>query len=179
MALFSNDMADNLAGSSSGDPYDANLQALFNNAAKYAVASGHGYIGEFNGAAQAMSANSFGAAPIGLLPGTADLPGSHGNASEQFTYAVGPIGAGNPIDAGVTFPFTDADNTTFLTVITGADPGNIVDIYTDAKAQGDPAVLANSYVIQGGQVPEVASTWLLLSIGLAGLLGLRRKQQAG
>ena len=85
----------------------------------------------------------------------------------QFVYNVGPIGSGNPIDAGVTFPFTDGDTSTFLTDITGANPNNIVDIYTSPGINGEPAVLANSFAINPG-VPEPA-TWAMMLLGFAGL----------
>ena len=86
VAVFTNDMADNLLGSGSGDPYDPNLDALFANAATYAAASHHGYIGEFNGAVMAMSSNSAGAPAMGLLQGSADAVHGYG---PDFTYGVG------------------------------------------------------------------------------------------
>ena len=167
VAVFTNDAADNFFGASGGDPFDANLNQLFVNAAKYAALSGHGYIGEFNGAVMAMSSNSAGFASLGLLSGSADATRGYG---PQFTYDVGPVGSGNPIDAGVTFPFTDNDNSTFLTDITGASSSNIVDIYTSSGIDGEPAVLANSFVISGGggAVPE-PSTWAMMVLGFAGL----------
>lgn len=169
VALFTNDAADNLLGAASGDPFDANIDRLFTNAAGFAAATHHGYIGEFNGAVIGVTSNASGATPLGLLAGSA---GVLSGAGSQFTYGVGPVGAGNPIDAGVTFPFTDSDGTPYLTRITGADAGNVVDIYTNSGINGLPAVLANRQVI-GQAVPEPGSL-LLLAIGLAGL-GLARR----
>jgi hypothetical protein len=175
VAVFTNDAADNFFGATTGDPFDANLDRLFTNAATFASASGHGYIGEFNGAVMAMNTNSAGFAAIGLLQGDATAVGGNG---AQFIYNVGPIGAGNPIDAGITFPFTDSDNSTFLTRITGADPNNVVDVYCSGNGNGLPAVLANRVVIEGGGVPEPATWALMISgFGLAGA-ALRRRRTA-
>jgi len=55
VALFNWDAADNLFGTTV-DPFDANVDKLFVNALMYAAASGHGYVGEFNGAAMALLA---------------------------------------------------------------------------------------------------------------------------
>jgi len=150
VAVFTNDMADNLQGGP--DPFDPNLDALFINAATFAAASHHGFIGEFNGAVMAMAANTAGVPAIGLLPGTASATYGYG---PQFVYDVGPIGASNPIDAAVTFPFTDADTSTFRTDITGADSSNIVDVYND---NGLPAVLGNTVVISGGGSTTTTTT---------------------
>jgi hypothetical protein len=172
VALFTNDAADNLYGAPV-DPYDNNLNQLFVNAVTFAVASGHGYIGEFNGAEMAVESNSGGLEALGLLQGSASAVGGYG---PQFVYGVGPIGAGNPIDSGVTFPFTDSDSTTFLTRITGADPNNIVDVYVSNDAiNGLPAVLANKYVITGGNpsVPEPAS-WAMMVAGFGAIGGAMR-----
>jgi hypothetical protein len=166
VALFTNDLADNLFGATSGDPFDANLDRLFVNAATYAAATGHGYIGEFNG--------SFEAIAMGLLPGSANAVHGTSGSGGVFIYNVGPIGATNAIDAGVTFPFTDLDHTLYRTDITGAAADNIVDVYADNSL---PAVLANSAVIKGGLAGAVTaasvptlSTWglALLAMLLAG-----------
>ena len=178
VATFTNDAADNFFGASTGDPYDNNLNQLFVNSTKYAAASGHGYIGEFNGAVMAEASNAAGFAALDLLPGSASSLAGYGPV---FTYGVGPIGAGNPIDSGVVFPFTDSDGSTFLTRITGANPNNVVDVYTSSGIEGDPAVLANEFVISGGgggggtPVPEPA-TLALLGAGAAGLGLLRRSR---
>jgi hypothetical protein len=167
VALFSNDAKDNWFGSSSGDPYDVNLDRLFVNAATFASATHHGFIGEFNG-------TFIGLNQLGLLPGVAGTWVSNGGV--PFEYIVGPIGAGHPIDNGVTFPFVDNDKTTFLFPITGALPGNIVDVYgpNSGRAAGFPAILANERLIQGG-VPEVGSTLAMLLFGLVASLGLKKR----
>ncbi len=174
VAIFTNDASDNLFGSSVGDPFDPNINQLFVNAATFAAQTHHGFIGEFNGAVMAMASNSAGFAAIDLLTGVASATHGASTPDGQFHYDVGPIGAGNPIDAGVTFPFTDTDTSIFRTDITGALAGNIVDVYDD---NGLPAVMANSPVISGGGVPVPPSV-LLLGSGLIGLAGVgfgRRK----
>ena len=170
VALYTNDIADNLYGAKT-DPYDPNLDALFRNGLTYASASGHGYIGEFNGAVMGVTSNTAGFASLGLVQGTASAVGGYG---PTFTYGVGPIGAGNPIDAGVTFPFTDGDGTTYLTQVTGTNPNNVVDIYTSNDSiNGLPAVLANQFVIFGGGTPPTSVPEpMTLSLVAAGVLGL-------
>ena len=180
VAAFTNDAADSLYGATTGDPYDPNVNQLFINAAKFAAASGHGYIGEFNGAIQAFTANGAGAIPLGLLTGTA---AATIGVSGQFIFATGPIGNGNAIDQGVSFPFADTETTDFLTRVSGADPNQVVDIYTGNNTiNGVPAVIANNYVISGGNptpspVPE-PTVLSMFAASLAGL-GVARRRKRG
>ena len=170
VALYTNDIADNLYGGHEGDPYDPDLDALFRNGLTYAAKSGHGYVGEFNGAVMGVSSNSAGFAALGLLPGSATAVGHYG---PEFHYGVGPIGTGNPIDAGVTFPFTDTDNTTFLTQITDTNPGNVVDVYDSRdNINGLPAVLANQFVITGGGTGSTVPEPMSISLALVGVAGI-------
>lgn len=168
VALFPNDLSDNLFGASSGDPFDANLDRLFVNAATFAAASHHGYIGEFNGAVMGVTSNTLGFPALGLLPGAAGSLHGVSTPDGHFHWDVGPIGTGNAIDAGITFPFTDADVSLFRTDITGASPTNIVDIFVD---NGGPALLANQVVISGGTtipIPALdASARVVLTVLLA------------
>jgi hypothetical protein len=152
VAIFANDLADNLFGVPPDfqNPFDPNLDQLFVNAATAAASSHHGFIGEFNGAVMAMSEND---AKLGdplsrqwpalnLLVGRASFP-VHVTNIAFFIWDVGPIGGNNPIDAGVSFPFTDSDTTLYRTDIFGASSNNIVDIFDDDRL---PALLANTTV---------------------------------
>lgn len=174
VATFTNDMGDNLYGSTSGDPYDNNLNQLFVNAAADVAATHHGFIGELNGAIMAMATNSNGFVPLDLLQGNASSIQNY--SPNQFVYDLGPAGSSNAIDVGVTFPFTDSDTSTFRTIITGADSSQIVDIYHD---DGAPAVLAN----QGGLAPQQSTpepaSLTLMSLGALGMAGWSWRKRKG
>ena len=146
---------------------------MFLNAATFAAATKHGFIGEFNGTVIALNS-------LGLLPGTAG--GLH--FTNPFHYGVGPIGAGHPIDAGVVFPFVDGDNSPFLTtIVSGVNLGNVVDVFTsegfviasDGSSIHAPAILANERLINGGNVPDGGSTAGMLGAALLTLAGLARR----
>jgi hypothetical protein len=147
VVIFANDLSDNLYGilPDPANPYDPNLDRLFINAATAAAVTHHGFIGEYNGAVMAMSENDAGYPALNLLVGRATQPGPATTPDGFFHWDVGPIiGGNNPIDAGVTFPFTDSDTSLNRTNIFGADPNDVVDYFADT---GLPSELANSAVI--------------------------------
>jgi hypothetical protein len=133
IVLFTNDAKDNFFGTPVGDPFDPNVDQLFVNAANFASASHHGFIGEFNGTVIALNS-------LHLLAGSAGALRYYGPA---FTYGMGPVGAASPINAGLKFPFTDLDASTYLTDVSGANPNDVVTIFTSEGVAGEPAVLVN------------------------------------
>ena len=184
VAVFTNDVADSLCNPAvdpscplGGDPFVANLNQLFLNSAANVAATGHGYIGELNGAVMAMTSNTaLGFPAIGLLPGVASNPQfvSH-DPNVPFIYGVGPIGAGHPIDDGITFPFPTKETSLFLTFVTKSNDGNIVDWYENdiPNLFHSPAIVANEAGIgdTSPPPPQVPAPPSLVLLGLA-LMGL-------
>jgi hypothetical protein len=124
---------------------------------QFAGCTGHGYIGEFIGDVTDMTSTRAGAAPIGLLTRSADAdhgvtpnyptpPFPAGESDGNHVNELGPVGDGNPIDNGISFPFSDLDDSAFRTDITGGLSDNILDTYLD---NGLPAVMVDQAVISG------------------------------
>jgi len=193
VATFTNDAADSLCNPavsqcpSSADPFDPNLYQLFINSVTLASSTGHGYIGELNGAIMAFTSNSSGFLPaIGLLPGNSTgvqvVMQKDPDNPVGFIYEEGPIGSGHPIDKGITFPFTTNEVTLFLGYVTSFDSGNVVDQYGDNGLDalgGVPAIVANPAAINGVAPPPsvpLPPTLVLLGLGLAGLTAFTRKR---
>ncbi len=133
VVLFDCDCADSTGSS---NPGDLKVQQLLKNAVAFAASGGHGFVGEFNGTVSALTSNSNGFNPIGLISGTAGplgfgLGGSTGNMN--LTAA----GAVHPITSGVAFPL-NPESVEFGADITGVNPGLILATFDN----GNPAIIA-------------------------------------
>ncbi|MFO0849364.1 MAG: hypothetical protein U0871_12540 [Gemmataceae bacterium] len=160
VVLFNGDFAD-------GIPGDANIEQMFANAANFAVASGHGYVGEFTGAVAALTANGNGFSPLGLISGTAG-PLGFGSGGSGGTVTITPAGVGSPVLAGVTLPYNPAS------VEFGASMSGVASPLVVARFDGDnPAII----VRQGLANPVPAPAGLLLGLlGVVPTAGLLRRR---
>ncbi len=128
--LLNGDFADNLLSWS----YDPEIAQLTGNAVEFAVASGHGFIGEFNGAVSALTSNSNSFSPIGLISGSA---GPLTCCPASGTVSIVPAGVGHPVLDGVAFPY-DPSNLEFGAVMSGIASSLVLATYPD----GSPAIVA-------------------------------------
>jgi hypothetical protein len=135
VVLFMNDWDDNLPTSTAGDPYDPNTSQLIKNAITLAATS-HGYVGEFNGAAMALTTNANGFQALNLIPGSAGL------LSNATCAAVTITGAGSVIKGSVPTNFmpTDPEGSCFRSVATGVFSGNVWGTYNIGEPN-PPAII--------------------------------------
>lgn len=144
VVLFPGDWADMVVitdpGCEVGDPEDANVKQLILNAVAFAAASGHGYVGEFNGAAMAVSSNANEFNPLNLITGEAGSLDGFDDAVD--TVSLTAAGMEHPVTAGVSFPFSPTEDVTFRTAITGVPAANVIAVWADQV----PAILARGEV---------------------------------
>lgn len=163
IVLFPGDWTDMLAGPVRPDPDDPHIDKLFANAVSLATVSGHGYIGEFNGAAMAMDSNSDSLRPLHLVSGAAGPLTEFSNGVD--TVSLTSVGAGQTIVSGVSFPFSPIENSTFRTAIAEAPTGDVIALWAD----GVPAIIVS-------QVPEPTTAALLL-LGILSCVWHRQHRQ--
>jgi hypothetical protein len=161
VVLLNADFADDI-----GDP---NTDLIYANAATFAAASGHGYVGEFNGAVMALASNSDGFLPLGLIPGAAG-PLGFDNGGSGGSVSIAPAGVGHPVLSGVTLPYDPAG------VEFGADavgvPAGLVLATFDG---GNPAIIA----LAGTDVAAVPepSSMVVFALGSMGVFGAWRRRR--
>lgn len=162
VVLFNGDFADSIFSG------DANIEMLVKNAVGCASGSGHGYLGEFNGAVSALTANSNGFNPIGLIPGSAG-PLGFANGGSTGSLVITPFGVGHPVMTGVALPYNPPD-VEFGASLSGINPTLVLATY-DGNPE-NPAIIA-----RGSVVPEPCSL-ALLGIGTPALLAFRRRRKS-
>jgi len=148
---------------------DANVKQLTSNAVAWVLGGGsRGYIGEFNGAVSALTSNSNGFTPIGIVSGSAGPLGWTQGGSDGTLWVVQPS---HPVMAGLPASF-NPDGIEFGSIVTGIDPALILAAF-GPEGPLYPGVIAGGGA--AGAIPE-PSTFALMAGGLA-LLLLRRRRQ--
>ena len=138
VALFPGDWADMVTTPScaSGDPEDTTVEQALLNGAAFASLSGHGYVGEFNGTAMAVTTNANGFNPLNLIAGDAGTLDVFDDAVDTVTV----LDPAHPVAAGLPGVFSPIETSTFRTPVTGVPPENVVATWAD----GAPAIIATS-----------------------------------
>jgi hypothetical protein len=138
------------------------IDLLTTNAVAFASASGHGYIGEFNGAAMGFAANTHGHLPLGFIQGS--ISGFMGccQAEGDITFTQ----PAHPVASGLPGTISNPSNLEFGFTTTGVPNDNVIARYATT---GDVAI-----AVRDG-VPEPGS-WALFSLGLVGIACFRRSR---
>jgi hypothetical protein len=125
VVLLNGDFADGVAS----DPY---IKTLFTNAANFAGSSGHGFIGEFNGAVAGLTSNSSGFNPLNLISGSAGpiIPGGGGST---LPITLTAAGMSHAVTSGLATTY-EPDSVGFGAVISGVSAPLILATYQGGGA---------------------------------------------
>jgi hypothetical protein len=164
VVLLNGDFADSVGAG------DANVRRLVANATAFAASSGHGFVGELNGAVSGLTANGNGFTPIGLITGTAGAIGIGGGGADQ-SMVLTAAGVGDPVTAGVTFPY-NPPAVEFGAPISGVDSSLILARW--GSTDGSAAIIVRG----AAAVPEVSSVLLLATLVMAVAVLNRRRLTA-
>jgi uncharacterized protein YvpB len=114
---------------------DTEIEQLIVNSVNWAAATGHGYVGEFNGAFAGLTSNGNGLRPLDLIPGAAAA--FNASNTDYGNIAATTFGASHPVLAGVALP-RDPAGVEIGAAITGVDTHRVIARYT---ATNNPAII--------------------------------------